>query len=64
MHPDPLESAATGEGVPVAPALAPSVENLRLPVERSAIDRRVVVVCALAIALAIVTGLVAQLLVA
>jgi H+/Cl- antiporter ClcA/CBS domain-containing protein len=64
MHPpDPLESAATSEGVPVAPSLAPSVENLRLPVERAGIDRRVVVVCALAVGLAIVTGLVAQLLV-
>jgi len=35
-----------------------------LPLERPAIDRRVIVICALAVALAIVTGLVAQLLVA
>jgi H+/Cl- antiporter ClcA/CBS domain-containing protein len=35
-----------------------------LPLERPAIDRRVIVVCALAVVLAIVTGLVAQLLVA
>jgi CIC family chloride channel protein len=35
-----------------------------LPLERPAIDRRVIVICALAVVLAIVTGLVAQLLVA
>jgi H+/Cl- antiporter ClcA/CBS domain-containing protein len=59
-----LEAAATGEGVPVAPALGPLLENARLPVERTLIDRRVVFVCALSIVLAVVTGFVAQLLVA
>jgi H+/Cl- antiporter ClcA/predicted transcriptional regulator len=59
-----LESAATSEGIPIAPALGPEIENARLPVERASIDRRVIIICALAITLAIVTGLVAQLLVA
>jgi len=35
-----------------------------LPIERSSIDRRVLVICGLAVGLAVVTGLVAQLLVA
>ncbi len=61
--PETLEDAATSEGLPVAPSLAPAVEKLRLPVERAAIDRRVLIVCGLAVALAIVTGFVAQLLV-
>src|SRR6185436_20371592 len=60
---EPLEAAATSEGVPVAPALGPTIERVRVPVERSAIDRRVIIVCGLAIALALVTGLVAQVLV-
>jgi H+/Cl- antiporter ClcA/CBS domain-containing protein len=62
--PESLESAATSEGIPVAPSLGPEIESARLPVERSSIDRRVIILCALAIALAIATGLVAQLLVA
>lgn len=36
---EPLESGATKEGVPVAPAMGPAIENLRLPTERSVIDR-------------------------
>jgi len=59
-----LETAATGAGVPVAPSLGPLLEQARLPVERTSIDRRVVFLCALSIVLAIVTGFVAQLLVA
>jgi H+/Cl- antiporter ClcA/predicted transcriptional regulator len=59
-----LESAATSEGIPIAPALGPEIESARVPLERASIDRRVIIICALAIALAIVTGLVAQLLVA
>jgi len=60
---EPLEAAATSEGIPVAPAIGPTIENVRVPVERSAIDRRVVIVCGLAVVLAIITGLMAQILV-
>jgi CIC family chloride channel protein len=59
---EPLGSAATSEGIPVAPSLGPEIEQARLPVERAAIDRKVLILCALSIALAIVTGVVAQLL--
>ena len=60
---EPLESAATKEGVPVAPSLGPTLERFRVPAERSTMDRRVLIVCGLAIVIAIVTGVVAQLLV-
>jgi hypothetical protein len=43
---EPIESAATSEGVPVAPSMGPSIENLRIPAERAAMDRRVVMICA------------------
>ena len=59
-----LEAAATSEGIPVAPSLGPEIANARMPVERAAIDGRVIFICALAIGLAIATGLVAQLLIA
>ena len=59
-----LERAATAEGLPVAPSAAPVLEAARVPLERSLIDARVVLICAWAIALAIVTGFVAQALVA
>jgi hypothetical protein len=61
---DHLERAATSEGVPIAPAMGAAIEGARLPVERSLIDRRTLLVCAMAIVLAIATGFVAQLLVA
>ena len=60
---EPIESAATSEGVPVAPSLGPTVERARVPVERSTLDRRVVMICGLAVVIALVTGFVAQLLV-
>jgi H+/Cl- antiporter ClcA/CBS domain-containing protein len=44
--------------------MAPSIENARLPVERALVDRRVVVISVMAIAVALVTGFVAQFLVA
>jgi H+/Cl- antiporter ClcA/CBS domain-containing protein len=59
-----IERGATTEGVPIAPSLAPSLENSRVPVERALIDRSVLIVCAWSIALALVTGFVAQALMA
>lgn len=65
--PDPyanLETAATTEGVPVAPALGTLIDSTRVPVDRTLIDRRTVFISGASVVLAIVTGLVAQLLVA
>ena len=59
-----LEGGASTEGVPVAPSLAPTFEAARVPLERSTVDSRVVVISAWAIFLAVITGFVAQGLVA
>jgi len=58
-----IHSTATNEGIPVAPSLAPALDSARVPVERTLIDQRVVLLCFWSILLAIATGLVAQLLV-
>ena len=47
-----LEHAATSEGVPVSPALAPTIDSVRIPVEKSTIDRRTVILCAWSVLLA------------
>ncbi|HEX2834942.1 MAG TPA: chloride channel protein [Thermoanaerobaculia bacterium] len=59
-----LETAATNEGVPVAPSMGSLLDRTRVPRERSLIDPRTVFVCAISVAIALVTGFVAQLLVA
>jgi chloride channel protein, CIC family len=60
--PADVTSAATTEGVPIAPSMSGALENARLPIERSLIDRRVLMLCGLAILLAAATGVIAQLL--
>lgn len=62
--PDSVESAATREGIPIAPSLSPTVSLSSLPVERALFDRRAVVLCGYAVVLAGVTALIAELLVA
>ncbi|HEV8434714.1 MAG TPA: chloride channel protein [Thermoanaerobaculia bacterium] len=64
MSQSDIERGATTEGVPVAPSLAPSLENSRVPVERALIDKSVLIVSAWSIVLALVTGFVAQALMA
>src|SRR5215470_8968990 len=59
-----LESAATSEGVPVAPSMGPLLAQMRLPVERTLLDARSVTICGMSIALALLTGVAAQLLLA
>ena len=58
-----LETAATTEGVPVAPAMGTLLETMRMPVERTLMDRRALVVTAASVLLALVAGVVAQVLV-
>ncbi len=55
-----IERAATAEGLPVAPAAAATLEAARVPLERSLIDARVVLLCLWSIVLALITGFVAQ----
>ncbi|MEA2570133.1 MAG: hypothetical protein QOI24_2134 [Acidobacteriota bacterium] len=59
-----VERGATSDGLPIAPSMADSIEAARIPVERSLIDKRVVVICMWAMLLAFVTGFIAQILVA
>ncbi|AKV03234.1 Chloride channel protein [Labilithrix luteola] len=53
---------ATNDGLPVAPSMAPTLENLALPRHTAVVDRRVVFICALSIGIALLAGLVARLL--
>ena len=62
LHPPDVTTAATTEGVPIAPSLSPAIENARVPLERSLIDNRVLMLSGIAIVLAAATGVIAQLL--
>ncbi|MGZ7079530.1 MAG: chloride channel protein, partial [Thermoanaerobaculia bacterium] len=57
------DPGSTTDAVPVAPALGPTLIDARVPIERTSIDGRVLVLCAASIILALVTGFVAQALV-
>ncbi|WP_437678940.1 chloride channel protein [Sorangium sp. So ce131] len=50
------------ESLPVAPSMSPTLEDLRVPAAKAAVDRRVVVVCGLAVAIAGAAFLAAELL--
>src|SRR5437763_12514313 len=50
--------------MPVAPSLGPALEAASVPMDRTLLDKRIVVICAWAIVLAVVTGFVARILVA
>ncbi|MGK3997287.1 chloride channel protein [Sorangium sp. So ce1024] len=50
--------------IPVAPSMSPALEDLRVPAPRAAVDGRVVLVSGLAIAIAVVAFLAAELLTA
>ncbi len=63
MHQTPdVTSAATAEGVPIAPSLSAALANANVPLERSLVDRRVVLLSACAALLGALTGLIARLL--
>jgi CIC family chloride channel protein len=57
-----LEEGATTTGMPVAPSLGAALTAASVPVERSLLDKRVVVISAWAVVLAAITGAIAQLL--
>jgi hypothetical protein len=46
--------------LPVAPSLAPALETLRVPLERSPVDRRVLFLCALGIGLGLAAAVLAR----
>jgi CIC family chloride channel protein len=59
-HPSDIERAATTQGIPVAPSASAAIETARVPLERSLIDRRVVILCGWAVLIALATGFIAQ----
>src|SRR5437764_12774707 len=60
MPVDDVIKGATTDALPVAPALAPTLEAARVPPERSLVDLRVVAISALAILVAVAAGFVAR----
>ncbi|MCA1829869.1 MAG: hypothetical protein LC689_23370, partial [Myxococcales bacterium] len=63
MNPnDPQAKGSTTEGLAVAPSLAPSLIETRVPQERALVDKRVVFICALSILVALGAGVVARVL--
>ncbi|HEX6834924.1 MAG TPA: chloride channel protein, partial [Polyangia bacterium] len=53
---------ATTEALPIAPSMAPTLEAADLPGRSTLVDRRVVFICGLSIALAAAAGAIAQIL--
>ncbi len=60
MADHPVESASTTGGLPVAPTLGPTLVSARVPYRSALVDGRVVLLCALAIGIAFISGLVAR----
>jgi H+/Cl- antiporter ClcA len=61
---DGPREASTTEGLPIAPSLGPALEAIHEPKLIAAVDGRVLRVCALAVGIAFIAGLVARLLTA
>ncbi len=59
-----MRTNATTGGLPIAPSLGPSLAIAHVRSRPAVVDRRVVFICGLAVALALVSGIVAQLLTA
>lgn len=57
---DPVSKSSTTDGLPIAPSLEPSLEAARVPRRTTFVDRRVVFVTGIAVAIALVAGGVAQ----
>ena len=62
MPPSELAGGQTTEALPVAPSLGPALLEARVPPERALVDRRVVFISALAVLIALASGVVAQVL--
>jgi CIC family chloride channel protein len=57
-----IENAATTEGLPVAVSLGPTLNSASVPIESSLVDRRTIFICLLSVGLAVLAGLIAQVL--
>ena len=61
-RPSGPREASTTEGLPVAPSLGPTLDAVHARARATGIDRRVLVICALSIAVAVAAGLIARML--
>src|SRR4051812_24079058 len=55
-----VERASTTEGLPVSPALGPTLEAADIPTQNALVDKRVMVICAISVLLAIAAAFIAQ----
>ena len=63
-RPPRVENAATTDALPLAPAMGAALEAARVPRRSTLVDRRVVLIAAVAVVIAIAAALIAQLLTA
>src|SRR5438445_3354270 len=57
-----VSGASTTEGLPIAPSMGPTLEAAHAPRQLASVDRRVLVISALAIAIALAAGFIARIL--
>jgi CIC family chloride channel protein len=60
MDDHPIRDASTTEGLPVAPSMGPALASLRVPQAEATVSRRVVWVCAEALAVGVAAGFLAE----
>ena len=63
-RPPRMENASTPDAIPVAPALGATLEAARMPRRSTLVDRRVVLISAIAVVIALAAALIAQVLTA
>src|SRR5258708_3614691 len=60
MSDHPLSDSSTTEALPVAPGLGPALHAARVPTQSRPVDARVVVISAIALAVGLAAGFIAQ----
>jgi chloride channel protein, CIC family len=55
-----IRGSSTTEGLPVAPSMGPALESVNAPFEQAPVNRRVVVIAAIAIGVGMAAGLIAE----
>jgi len=62
MHDHPVEQAQTTDGLPVSPSMGPALAIADVPVRGSLVDGRVVLICGIAIGVALLAAAIARVL--
>src|SRR3954462_7946872 len=55
-----VERASTTEGLPVSPALGPTLEAADIPTQNALVDKRVMIICGISVLLAVAAAFIAQ----